>query len=59
MMKKHQRPKKSGEKGSKIDIAMPIHASNVKKSRLNFMQHLTVKEKEELVFEKDEKYFSL
>ena len=31
MMKKHQRPKKSGEKGSKIDIAMPIHASNVKK----------------------------
>ncbi|MCX6751447.1 MAG: 50S ribosomal protein L24 [Candidatus Nomurabacteria bacterium] len=31
MMKKHQRPKKSGEKGSKIDIAMPLHASNVKK----------------------------
>ena len=31
MMKKHQRPRKSGEKGSKIDIAMPIHASNVKK----------------------------
>jgi large subunit ribosomal protein L24 len=29
MMKKHQRPKKSGEKGSKIDIAMPMHASNV------------------------------
>ena len=29
MMKKHQRPKKSGEKGSKINIAMPIHASNV------------------------------
>ncbi len=31
MMKKHQRPKKSGEKGTKVDIAMPIHASNVKK----------------------------
>jgi len=31
MMKKHQRPKKSGEKGIKIDIAMPIHVSNVKK----------------------------
>lgn len=31
MMKKHQRPRKSGEKGSKIDISMPIHASNVKK----------------------------
>ena len=31
MMKKHQRPKKSGEKGTKINISMPIHASNVKK----------------------------
>jgi len=31
MMKKHQRPKKSGEKGSKISIAMPLDASNVKK----------------------------
>jgi len=29
MMKKHQRPRKSGEKGQMIDIAMPIHASNV------------------------------
>ena len=29
MMKKHQRPRKSGEKGTKIDIAMPIHSSNV------------------------------
>jgi large subunit ribosomal protein L24 len=29
MMKKHQRPKRSGEKGSKIDIAMPLHVSNV------------------------------
>lgn len=31
MMKKHQRPRKSGEKGTMINIAMPIHASNVKK----------------------------
>ena len=30
--KKHQRPKKSGEKGSMIDVAMPLHASNVKKA---------------------------
>lgn len=29
MMKKHQRPRKSGEKGTMIDIAMPIHVSNV------------------------------
>jgi large subunit ribosomal protein L24 len=27
--KKHQRPRKSGEKGQVIKIAMPIHASNV------------------------------
>ena len=32
MMKKHQRPRKSGEKGSMVNISMPIHASNVKKS---------------------------
>lgn len=31
MMKKHQRPRKSGEKGSMINIAMPLDASNVKK----------------------------
>ena len=31
MMKKHQRPRKSNEKGSMIDIAMPIHISNVQK----------------------------
>lgn len=31
MTKKHQRPRKSGEKGTIIDVAMPIHASNVKK----------------------------
>jgi large subunit ribosomal protein L24 len=31
MMKKHQRPRKSGEKGSMISVAMPIHVSNVKK----------------------------
>lgn len=32
MMKKHQRPKKSGEKGSMVNVAMPIAASNVKKA---------------------------
>jgi len=32
IMKKHQRPRKSGEKGSMINMAMPIHASNVKKT---------------------------
>jgi large subunit ribosomal protein L24 len=32
MMKKHQRPRKSGEKGSIVNIAMPINASNVKKA---------------------------
>ena len=32
MMKKHQRPRKSGEKGSMKNIEMPIHASNVKKN---------------------------
>lgn len=29
MMKKHQRPRKSGEKGTMKDIEMPINASNV------------------------------
>ncbi len=29
MMKKHLRPRKSGEKGRMEDKAMPIHASNV------------------------------
>lgn len=29
MMKKHQRPRRSGEKGSMVDVAMPINASNV------------------------------
>ena len=29
VMKKHQRPRKSDEKGSVLDIAMPIHVSNV------------------------------
>ena len=30
MSKKHQRPRKSNEKGSMVDTAMPIHVSNVK-----------------------------
>ena len=29
MIKKHQHPKKSGEKGSMKNIEMPLHASNV------------------------------
>jgi len=33
MLKKHKRARKSNEKGSVINIAMPIHASNVKKSK--------------------------
>jgi len=32
LMKKHQRPRRSGEKGTVVDTAMPIHASNVKKA---------------------------
>ena len=31
MKKKHQRPRKAGEKGPIISIPMPIHISNVKK----------------------------
>lgn len=31
MMKKHQRPKKTNEKGSMVSVSMPINASNVKK----------------------------
>ena len=30
VMKKHMRPKKAGEKGGIVSIAMPIDASNVK-----------------------------
>ena len=30
-VKKHQRPRKSGEKGQVIEVAMPIQISNVKK----------------------------
>ena len=32
MTKKHQRPRKSGERGTMISVAMPIHVSNVKKA---------------------------
>jgi len=31
ILKKHKRPRKSGEKGSVISVAMPLHVSNVKK----------------------------
>jgi large subunit ribosomal protein L24 len=30
-MKRHERPRKSGEKGTVKDVEMPIHVSNVKK----------------------------
>ena len=33
LSKKHQRPRKSGEKGQILDKAMPISASNVKKAK--------------------------
>jgi large subunit ribosomal protein L24 len=29
VVKKHQRPRKTNEKGSMVNVAMPIHASNV------------------------------
>jgi large subunit ribosomal protein L24 len=32
MTKKHQRPRKTGEKGTMMNVAMPIHISNVKKA---------------------------
>ena len=32
MTKKHQRARRQGEVGTIIDIAMPIHISNVKKA---------------------------
>ncbi|MBY0376867.1 50S ribosomal protein L24 [Patescibacteria group bacterium] len=31
MMKKHQRPMRNGEKGQVLSMAMPLHASNVRK----------------------------
>lgn len=33
LSKRHQRPRKSGEKGQILDKAMPISASNVKKTK--------------------------
>lgn len=32
IMKKHSKPRKANEKGSVINVSMPIHASNVKKA---------------------------
>ena len=32
MTKRHQKPRKSGEKGTMINMAMPINVSNVKKA---------------------------
>ncbi|MDQ5957109.1 MAG: large subunit ribosomal protein [Patescibacteria group bacterium] len=31
VMKKNIKPKKEGEKGTIVEVAMPMHASNVKK----------------------------
>jgi len=31
VFKKHRKPRKSGEKGSTVEVSMPIHISNVKK----------------------------
>jgi large subunit ribosomal protein L24 len=31
IVKKHQKPRRTNEKGSTIEVAMPIHVSNVKK----------------------------
>jgi len=31
ILKRHQRPRKSGEKGTIISMAMPLNVSNVKK----------------------------
>ena len=31
--KKHQKPVKSGSKGQIVEVAMPIHISNVKKAK--------------------------
>lgn len=31
MVKKHQRARKANEKGTTVSVAMPMHASNVKK----------------------------
>jgi len=33
MVKKHQRARKSGEKGTTVSVAMPMNASNVKKNK--------------------------
>lgn len=33
LVKKHQRARRSGEKGQVVDKPMPIHVSNVKKAK--------------------------
>ena len=33
IVKVHQKPRKSGEKGQIVDKAMPMHVSNVKKAK--------------------------
>lgn len=31
IVKKHQKPRRTNEKGSTIEVSMPLHVSNVKK----------------------------
>ena len=31
IVKKHQKPRRANEKGSTIEVSMPLHVSNVKK----------------------------
>jgi len=31
-VKKHQKPRKEGQKGQTVEVAMPMHASKVKKA---------------------------
>lgn len=32
MLKKHQKPRKTGEQGTTLSVAMPLHVSNVRKA---------------------------
>ncbi len=40
ILKKHQKARKSGEKGQIVEKAMPIHASNVRLAENNKKQNL-------------------
>jgi large subunit ribosomal protein L24 len=45
MLKKHQKPRKSGEKGQIVEMAMPIHVSNVRKSEGKIKKPKAIKTK--------------